>query len=83
MQSITTKYLGPSGTPGARIAAKTTSGIRKLFPYDHELSDDANHKQAAYMLADSLSWQGSWVEGALQGNERVFVLLTGEEAFRV
>ena len=53
MQTIITKYLGPTNTRGSRIVAKCRNG-KKTVSYDHSLNADANHKAAADALIADL-----------------------------
>lgn len=63
MQFIRTKYHGATNTRGSRIIATTSSGTRKSFSYDHALNAEANHREAAKMLATNLNWDGQWIAG--------------------
>lgn len=67
MQTITTKYHGPGNVCGSRIIARTTSGERKTFAYQPALNADDNHMDAAYELAKSLKWPGTWRGGHIKG----------------
>lgn len=52
MQTIITKFYGPTNTRGSRIVAKCWNG-KKTVSYDHSLNADANHKAAAdELIAD-------------------------------
>lgn len=53
MQTIITKYLGPTNSRGGRIVAKCWNG-KKTVSYDHSLNADANHKAAADALIADL-----------------------------
>lgn len=64
MQSIITRYTGPTNTRGSRIIARSTGGIRRTYPIRNDLTNDANHKGAAHSLAMELAWSGEWVGGA-------------------
>jgi hypothetical protein len=73
MQAITTKYIGPSNTKGARIKATCDAGSTTI-PYPHELSGSDVHAQAAMALCRKLGWtperghMGNWVCGGLESN---------------
>ena len=56
MQTITTKYHGPTNTTGSRISATSTSGIKVYNSYDYSLGTMGNHKAAAQKLIDRLGW---------------------------
>ena len=73
MQTITTKYHGPGNVRGARISAKTTSGIKISLSWDYALDADENHQRAARALALKLKWRGQWVSGTLSDGSTVWV----------
>lgn len=62
MQSIETKYLGPTNNRGARIKASAQAGAVTVS-YDHALSVVENHDAAALALAVKLGWRGRWNGG--------------------
>ncbi len=76
MQTISTRYIGPSNTRGSRIIATTSGGIRKVYPYQHDMDIDGNHTGAAWRLAESLGWHGNW-QGGHTERGMVFVLVDG------
>ncbi len=55
MQTIETRYCGPTNTKGARIIATTASGLRFIIPYCGD-DGEACHRRAATELAESLGW---------------------------
>lgn len=55
LQAITTKYLAPTNTRGARIKATAACGSITV-PWDHALTTSANHYNAACMLAGQNDW---------------------------
>lgn len=61
-QAITTKYLGPTDTRGARIKATCDAGSLTV-PYDHALDAPGNHREAAKALAVRLNWPGRYAGG--------------------
>ena len=64
MQTITTKYLGPTDTQGTRIKAVHTGAATSItVPYNYALSDEGNHKEAASTLAQKLEWNGKYIGG--------------------
>lgn len=66
MQSIITKYLGPSNFRGARIKAKATGGAGSMTrSYDYALNTEENHRASAKAFAKHLQWPGTWIEGDL------------------
>jgi hypothetical protein len=66
MQTIETRYHGPTDHRGARITATTTSGLRVTVPYDYSISAHENYAHAAKTLAKRLSWSLFWLGGATQ-----------------
>ncbi len=72
-QAITTKYLSPTNTKGARIRATSASGISKTVAYDHALDAEGNHLAAARYLVAYLNWPGKWVQGSMGERGYVFV----------
>jgi len=58
MQTITTKYLAPTNTLGARIKATTSSGSSKTISYPYELSGSECHIKALRELNKQLDWSG-------------------------
>ena len=67
MQTIETKYHGPTNTRVSRISA-TASGCRKrvTVSYDHALNAENNHKAAALKLREALNWTGRYIGGDTQ-----------------
>lgn len=62
-QSIRTEYKGPTNTRGSRIRVWAQAGV-KHYPWDHSLSRDANHAQAAKKFAAEWEWTGQWIGGS-------------------
>tara|TARA_R100001443_G_scaffold92144_1_gene98856 strand:- start:378 stop:686 length:309 start_codon:yes stop_codon:yes gene_type:complete len=56
LQSISTKYLAPTNTKGARVKAVACGG--ESFTDDWDYADDAkiNHDRAALNLVQELGW---------------------------
>lgn len=76
MQTITTKFIGPSNTRGARVKATTASGMSHVVPYDYEMGNKS-YAVAALALARKLGWSGSLIEGDTRDG-KVFVFSTGD-----
>lgn len=55
MQAITTKYLAPTNTRGARIKATAHSGSITI-PWDNAVDTCTNHYVAACALAEQEGW---------------------------
>lgn len=71
-QAITTKFLGPTNTLGARVKATAEAGSVTIA-WDYALGIEANHRAAARQLALKLGWTGHWHGGGLPGAGFVFV----------
>lgn len=80
LQSITTKFIGPSNVRGSRIKATSTSGKSVIVSYDHALDSEENHHRAAKMLAHKLGWKGRMVAGSASGGKgNVYVFVDGSD----
>lgn len=77
MQSITTKYLGPTNNRGSRIHAVTASGHVLTIPVNHSFSDGRCHAEAALALCKRLGWSGELVSGGTREGY-VFVFVSGD-----
>jgi hypothetical protein len=64
LQAITTKFLGPTDSRGARVKARAQAGSVTV-PWNHALGVEDNHIRAAQALAIKMDWQGNWRGGAL------------------
>jgi hypothetical protein len=74
MTSIVTRFLGPTNSRGARIAAQVSDygsdmerysrengkPGRLIVAWDHGFCVEENHKRAAMALAQRLEWSGRW-----------------------
>jgi hypothetical protein len=56
LQAITTKYLAPTNSRGARVKATAAAGSITI-PWDHALDPCANHYAAALALTDRMEWK--------------------------
>ncbi len=63
MQTITTKYLGPTDKRGARIVATTSSGVRAVVPFSYDVSTEDCHRLAALAVYDKCGWTGRMIAG--------------------
>lgn len=90
MDSIRTKYIGPTNYRGSRVVAATgdvrpSTGRpdRLVMSWRDDLDSEGNHKRAAEALARKLGWYGSWAAG-YESRGWTFVNVTrGGEAFVV
>lgn len=63
--AILTKYLGPTNHRGGRVKASVANSTDcTVMPWDHALSESANHAGAALALARTMNWPGSWQGGS-------------------
>lgn len=76
METITTKFYGPTDSRGARIRASSSAGSLTI-PYDYELGN-RTHGKAAISLARKQGWKGTLVEGETRTG-KVFVFLAGDK----
>lgn len=67
MQSIRTKYFGPSNTRGSYIQAKCEAGSIR-FGYQPALNSEQNHKAACDALLNKLGWV-DWCYGNMVGGK--------------
>lgn len=81
LQSITTKYHGPTIARGSRISATSASGHRLTVSYDHSLNGPDNHKEAAIALCKKLEWHGT-LQGGSTPTGYCFVFVS-DDAFTV
>jgi len=75
MQSITTKFIGPTNHRAARVKATTAAGHTLTVSYSYEDSH-RSHAQAALQLARKLGWDGTLIEGGTKDG-MVFVFDSG------
>lgn len=79
-QAITTRYLSPTNTRGARIKARAAAGA-VIVDWDHSLDVELNHWAAAKALAIKFSWALTiWIGGQAYDGTYVFVQ-TGKTEF--
>ena len=81
LQAITTKYLAPTNTRGARVKATAAAGSVTI-PWDYAYDGSTNH----YAAARSLAWRCLWTDdtgeirphafGALHDGGYVLAFLT-------
>ena len=67
MQTIMTKYLGPTDTKAPRVKAMTSSGHRGstyTVEWDDSIDVEGNHAYVAQQLLDRLGWHGAWRMGS-------------------
>ena len=62
MQSIKTKYLGPTNYRGARIKASAEKHS-VIISYPYELNAEQAHIEAAKQLMNKLGWKGTMCTG--------------------
>jgi len=60
MQTIETKYHGPTNYKGSRISATASGGGgRVMLSYDDALNSEDNHKAAVLALMEKMDWLGT------------------------
>ncbi|MCK5919902.1 MAG: hypothetical protein KAG66_03115 [Methylococcales bacterium] len=79
MQTIVTKFLGPTNTLGARIKATSSGGISATIPFPYELSGVPRDALAVQALNKKLKWQGEMVVGGLKDGGYIFVFANDEK----
>ena len=64
MQTIMTKYLGPTDHQGSRFKATHTGGFTSVtMSMDYGMDPSGNHTRVAFMLAEKLNWEGDYIGG--------------------
>ena len=64
MQTITTKYLGPTDYKGSRFKATHSGGFTSVtMSMDYGMEHAGNHTRVAFMLAEKLNWEGDYIGG--------------------
>jgi len=82
MQTITTKYLGPTNHRGSRYKATHTGNYTSVtLSADYSLNAENNHTAAALALAEKLGWEGNYTGGHTQDG-MVFVSDDGGYCFK-
>lgn len=67
MQTIETRYLGPSNTKPGRIRATASGGASALVSYAHDATSvEAAHAQAAEKLRAKMKWDAMYLAGSTQ-----------------
>lgn len=73
MQAITTRFIPPTNTRGARISVRAAAG-RMVVSWKHNMGVDENHDAAALAFLAKMDWTGGWVGGSLpDGRGNVYV----------
>jgi len=64
MQTIITKYLGPTNRLGSRYKATHTGSYTSVtLGADYSINAEANHTEAALALAEKLDLNGDYIGG--------------------
>jgi hypothetical protein len=58
VKTITSTYYGATNTRGSRVVARDEDGHRAVTRWDSDLSDSANHDEAARALCVRMNWLG-------------------------
>jgi hypothetical protein len=81
MKTITSTYYGATNTRGSRVVARDEDGHRAVVRWESDLSDTANHDEAARALCARMKWSGhDLVRGA---TKRGYVYVFNSPAERV
>lgn len=70
MQSIQTKFIGPTNTKGSRVKATCRLGSVTLG-WDHALNQKENHLEALQAMCDKMN-------DGREGDLKWFIIATGE-----
>ena len=82
MQTITTKYFGPTNVRGSRYKAQASGGMSVTLDADPRLGNEDNHVRAAQTLIAKLGWfhegprgdrYGDWYQGSTKDGGYVYV----------
>lgn len=77
-QAIVTRYHGPTDTRGTRVTASAAGG-KATVAWDHALTPEQNHAEAAKLLCEKFDWEGTLVGGTAHDGDRVWVFMDGCE----
>lgn len=80
VQGISTKYVGPSNTRGARIKASAWAGSVTVH-WDHALNSEQNHAAAARALCIKYGWTGRYIQGGDPSGDGYLFVYEGGDAF--
>lgn len=78
MQTIITKYLGPTDRRGSRVKATASGGAAVTLSWDYALDSGENHKAAALALMSKLDWTGAMQGGDLKSG-MAFCFLSAQD----
>jgi len=65
MKAIQKRYHGPTQTISYARVSASAYGSRLYVAWQHELSEESNHKLACLTLAKQRKWFGRWQMGSL------------------
>lgn len=72
LQTIKTRYIGPTNTKGSRV--KASAGCCSIVrPWDYGFNAADNHANVAEELANSLGWNNDLFQGDFSADGYVFV----------
>lgn len=82
MQSIFTKYHGPTNKRGSRIKATASGGASITISVDNAMSVEKNHDAAAIALCKKIGWEKCKLVkgGGERGKGNVYVMLPKSSA---
>lgn len=75
MQTIETRYYGPTNRLGSRVRAWTSGGGPSVWlDWDLEANREENYMRAARLLKERMGWSGTMAGGDVK-NGMVFVFI--------
>lgn len=73
MKAITTKFVGPTNSRGARIIARAEGLPALTVSYDYGAKDA--HRDAARAFAERQGWRFTFASGGLPNGDHVHVMV--------
>ncbi len=67
MQTIITKYHGPTNTRPSRITATATGGLKATVTLDYNGREIDDHIRAIRAVCEKAGWYGEFIIGGTQG----------------
>lgn len=75
MQTIETRFHGPTNTKGSRYSARNADGKSVILSTDFALNSDENHARAAIALCEKMGWDGQLIGGQTKAGRYTFVFV--------
>lgn len=77
MQTIQTKFVGPTNSRGSRVIATAANGTRVSISASMFTSDEEAHQAAVRALCERMRWHGELIGGHLAKGGLVWVFVDG------